>query len=63
MACIDAPLGGGLIVLYDKYVTPKGRVTDYHTEWLGITRDTYNRGNGNNNGGGGGRPIPPLLLP
>jgi hypothetical protein len=34
-------LGEGLVVLYDSYVVPKGRVTDYRTEWSGITKDTY----------------------
>ncbi len=54
-ASIDGPLGGGLVVVYDKYVTPRGRVTNYRTKWSGITRDTYNHGNGNDNGGGGGQ--------
>ena len=30
-----------LIVLYDKYVIPKGRITDYRTQWSGITKETY----------------------
>eukprot|EP00571_Detonula_confervacea_P005909 CAMPEP_0172332020 /NCGR_PEP_ID=MMETSP1058-20130122/62224_1 /TAXON_ID=83371 /ORGANISM="Detonula confervacea, Strain CCMP 353" /LENGTH=661 /DNA_ID=CAMNT_0013049297 /DNA_START=36 /DNA_END=2018 /DNA_ORIENTATION=+ len=34
-----------LIVLYDKYVIPRGRITDYRTEWSGITKDTYRESN------------------
>jgi len=34
-------LDENLIVLYDKYVVPKGKITDYRTEWSGITKDTY----------------------
>ncbi|KAL9190567.1 hypothetical protein ACHAXT_000273 [Thalassiosira profunda] len=34
-----------LRVLYDKYVIPKGRITDYRTEWSGITKDTYRQSN------------------
>lgn len=30
-----------LVVLYDKYVVPKGRITDYRTQWSGITKETY----------------------
>jgi hypothetical protein len=30
-----------LVVLYDKYVIPKGRITDYRTQWSGITKETY----------------------
>ncbi|KAL7528936.1 hypothetical protein ACHAWF_002772 [Thalassiosira exigua] len=39
--------GGGLdrdlVVLYDKYVVPKEKITDYRTEWSGITKETYTR--------------------
>ena len=37
-------LDDNLIVLYDKYVIPKGgisKITDYRTQWSGITKDTY----------------------
>jgi len=37
-------LEDNLIVLYDKYVIPKGgisKITDYRTQWSGITKDTY----------------------
>lgn len=30
-----------IIVLYDKYIIPKARITDYRTQWSGITKDTY----------------------
>jgi hypothetical protein len=30
-----------LIVLYDKYVIPKARITDYRTQWSGITKETF----------------------
>ncbi|KAL3790997.1 hypothetical protein HJC23_002986 [Cyclotella cryptica] len=30
-----------LVVIYDKYVIPKGRIKDYRTQWSGITKDTY----------------------
>ncbi len=43
-----------LLVLYDKYVIPKGKVTDYRTEWSGITRDTYK----NDRGGSSNSAIP-----
>ena len=33
-----------LAVLYDKYVVPKGKITDYRTQWSGITKETYCRG-------------------
>ena len=36
-------LDENLIVLYDKYVVPKGKITDYRTEWSGITKDTYSQ--------------------
>ncbi len=34
-------LDEGLVVLYDKIVIPRWKVTDYRTEYSGITRDTY----------------------
>ena len=34
-----------LVVLYDKYVIPKGKVSDYRTQWSGITKDTYSSNN------------------
>lgn len=34
-------LARDLVVLYDKYVVPRERITDYRTEWSGITKDTY----------------------
>ena len=33
-------LNQNLVVLYDKYVIPKGKITDYRTQWSGITKDT-----------------------
>jgi hypothetical protein len=63
-------LDEGLVVLYDKYVVPRGRVTDYRTEWSGITKDTYNNNNNNDRegsssssggGGGGGSPAIPIV--
>lgn len=36
-------LDENLIVLYDKYIIPKGKITDYRTEWSGITKDTYSQ--------------------
>ncbi|KAL7461265.1 hypothetical protein ACHAXS_001685, partial [Conticribra weissflogii] len=33
-------LNQNLVVLYDKYVIPKGKIKDYRTQWSGITRDT-----------------------
>jgi len=33
-------LNKNLVVLYDKYVIPKGKIKDYRTQWSGITRDT-----------------------
>ena len=38
---LNCRLNENLIVLYDKYVIPKGKITDYRTEWSGITKDTY----------------------
>ena len=35
------PLDTNLIILYDKYVIPRRKVTDYRTEWSGITKETY----------------------
>eukprot|EP00970_Alexandrium_tamarense_P017729 scaffold10948_cov62-Alexandrium_tamarense.AAC.1 len=34
-----------LVVLYDKYVIPKGKVSDYRTQWSGVTKDTYSSNN------------------
>mmetsp|Transcript_44545 Transcript_44545/g.94802 ORF Transcript_44545/g.94802 Transcript_44545/m.94802 type:complete len:692 (+) Transcript_44545:101-2176(+) len=34
-------LDRNLVVLYDKYVIPRGKITDYRTEWSGVTKDTY----------------------
>ena len=34
-------LNQNLVVLYDKYVIPKEKITDYRTEWSGITKSTY----------------------
>lgn len=34
-------LNQNLVVLYDKYVIPKEKITDYRTEWSGITKHTY----------------------
>mmetsp|Transcript_17711 Transcript_17711/g.40624 ORF Transcript_17711/g.40624 Transcript_17711/m.40624 type:complete len:635 (-) Transcript_17711:101-2005(-) len=42
---VELPKGTGLDVhlctLYDKYVIPKKKVTDYRTQWSGITKETY----------------------
>jgi hypothetical protein len=38
-------LNQNLIVLYDKYVIPKEKITDYRTEWSGITKRTYSNNN------------------
>ena len=60
-------LDEGLVVLYDKYVVPRGRVTDYRTEWSGITKETYNNsnndreGSSSSGGGGGGSPAIPIV--
>ena len=32
-----------LVVLFDKYIIPKGRITDYRTQWSGITKETYDK--------------------
>ena len=37
----DGPLDTNLIVLYDKFVIPRRKVTDYRTECSGITKKTY----------------------
>ena len=37
----SSSLEDNLIVLYDKYIIPKAKITDYRTEWSGITKDTY----------------------
>ncbi len=42
-------LNQNLVVLYDKYVIPKEKITDYRTEWSGITKSTYSKNNNNNN--------------
>ncbi|KAL7517717.1 hypothetical protein ACHAWX_002615 [Stephanocyclus meneghinianus] len=34
-------LNQNLVVIYDKYVIPKGNITDYRTQWSGITKETY----------------------
>ena len=34
-----------LVVLYDKFIIPKEKVTDYRTEWSGITKSTYSNNN------------------
>jgi len=44
LAKSPSSLDDNLIVLYDKYVIPKGgisKITDYRTQWSGITKDTY----------------------
>eukprot|EP00986_Skeletonema_menzelii_P019915 scaffold29570_cov154-Skeletonema_menzelii.AAC.1 len=38
-------LNQNLVVLYDKYVVPKEKITDYRTEWSGITKSTYSSKN------------------
>ena len=40
-------LSQNLVVLYDKYVIPKEKITDYRTEWSGITKSTYSNNNNN----------------
>ncbi|KAL7452031.1 hypothetical protein ACHAWC_003771 [Mediolabrus comicus] len=40
-------LNENLVVLYDKYVIPKEKVTDYRTEFSGISKSTYTKGNNN----------------
>jgi len=40
-------LNQNLVVLYDKYVIPKEKITDYRTEWSGITKSTYSNNNTN----------------
>lgn len=35
-----------LVVLYDKYVIPKARITDWRTQWSGITKETYEGNHG-----------------
>jgi len=41
-------LNQNLVVLYDKYVIPKEKITDYRTEWSGITKSTYSNNNNTN---------------
>jgi DNA polymerase III epsilon subunit-like protein len=38
-------LNQNLVVLYDKYIIPKEKITDYRTEWSGITKSTYSNNN------------------
>ena len=37
----SAGLDEHLCTLYDKYVIPKKKVTDYRTQWSGISKETY----------------------
>jgi RNA exonuclease 4 len=38
-------LNQNLVVLYDKYIIPREKITDYRTEWSGITKSTYSNNN------------------
>ena len=54
-------LNDNLVVLYDKFVIPKGgigKITDYRSEWSGITKDTYKQQSSNSNNNSSSSSIP-----